>query len=413
MPVWDSAALSHADSLVKPEPWVVHSIAVKLEDRASAQPSVVSCDIVRNMSLPPRNGKRATNKQALSIAPLGSLFIPSDVVPKGCASFDDEKKAVTSYLQRACVPAGFKLIAGNKSKRSARFTSHKFTCSQCRFKQKSRIPSPMRKKTRRHTRPDSALGDVNCPFRFSIIHDNEEHDWFFPPIIDGHKQHLGHHQLDPSHVPVPTACLTPEELDSVLNQLQLNFAPSKVQALLEMTTGIVLGRQQVKSLRQQMLKKQLVTSTSPAGRLLQRLQEDPSTSFVAHTAHIDNANRVTIRSHADVDLVSLLHPQSSAHQHSPTDDTNLSTKEKFALSVLKALRIPQSDSLLLCVAWATSSQKKWFRKFPSTLSLDVTCNTNSEKRPLARGTVKTGKSGRKLKDSLSFFCKIPSRLSGA
>ena len=67
----------------------------------------------------------------------------------------------------------------------------------------------------------------------------------------------------------------------------------------------------------------------------------------------------------------------------------LSTKEQFAKTILDALKIPGTSNLLLCCAWTSKKQQLWFQKFPSVLSLDVTCGTNAEKRPLARGTILT------------------------
>lgn len=388
MSLWNRAALSLADSLVKPEPWEVSSIPIKLHDRSVSPPLAVNFDIASSIVKPHRNGKPFF--KPLSFIPPGSLFLPTNIFKPSYESFKDEKKTVTSYLQRACVPAGFKLVSGNKVNLSSRFAKYTYTCSQCRFKQKSRISPENRQKERKHTRPDPTLGDVKCPFRLSISYDKTQKQWFFPPVIDGNTQHLGHFQLDPSHVPVPAKCLTPKELDQVISQLQLNFPPSKIQALLEMTTKMYLSRNQIKSIRRAMLRSNCLSEGSPAGRLLQRLNEDPTVSFVAHTAHIGQANRVTIRSHSGVDLATLVDPQSAAHQHSTGNDKNLTKKQKYAKSILNALRIPSSDNLLLCVAWTTSIQKKWFNKFPFTLSLGVTHNTNSEKRPLARGTVKTG-----------------------
>ena len=56
---------------------------------------------------------------------------------------------------------------------------------------------------------------------------------------------------------------------------------------------------------------------------------------------------------------------------------------------MDALKIPGTSNLLLCCAWTSKKQQLWFQKFPSVLSLDVTCGTNAEKRPLARGTILT------------------------
>ena len=136
MSLWSRAALSLADSLVKPEPWQVSSIPIKLHDQSVTPPSAVTYDIAQSIVKPHRNGKPF--RKPTSFIPPGSLFLPAYIFKPSYENFKAEKKTVTSYLQRACVPAGFKLVSGNKVKLSSRFTKYTYTCSQCRFKQKPR-----------------------------------------------------------------------------------------------------------------------------------------------------------------------------------------------------------------------------------------------------------------------------------
>ena len=161
--------------------------------------------------------------------------------------------------------------------------------------------------------------------------------------------------------------------------------------MFELQEDLHLTSSQLAQIRRKISNNQTITSTSPAGRLLKQLADDPNIFYVAHIAHYNNANQISIRSHSNLDFVRLC-SVSTTKTHSLSRagrPRKLSLAEKFAKSILDALTIPGTSNLLLCCAWTSKRQQHWFNKYPSVLSLDVTCGTNAEKRPLARGTILT------------------------
>jgi hypothetical protein len=69
-----------------------------------------------------------------------------------------------------------------------------------------------------------------------------------------------------------------------------------------------------------------------------------------------------------------------------TDEDRAST---FAKLVMKGLSMQGGAVLLLAAAWVTSEGRQYYDMFGEAMGFDITCGTNAEKRPLARGTLTT------------------------
>jgi hypothetical protein len=63
----------------------------------------------------------------------------------------------------------------------------------------------------------------------------------------------------------------------------------------------------------------------------------------------------------------------------------------FAESVMKGLSLQRGATLLLAAAWVTSEDRLYYDMFGEAVGFDITCGTNAERRPLARGTLTTAK----------------------
>ena len=165
--------------------------------------------------------------------------------------------------------------------------------------------------------------------------------------------------------------------------MSLHFQPSQVRKLRELQHGIYLKSHQIATIRN-FGKSLTVEKGSAAAKLLNRLQADPQITFVAHTAHVDEANLITIRNHANVDLASIARLPKNAKSQNPSSSvsTKLSSKELFAQAIINALKLTGGRSLLLCVAWVTKEQVNFLDRFPWVITMDVTFGTNAEKRPL-------------------------------
>ena len=140
--------------------------------------------------------------------------------------------------------------------------------------------------------------------------------------------------------------------------------------MFELQEDLHLTSSQLAQIRKKISNNQTIASTGPAGRLLKQLADDPNIFYVAHIAHYNNANQISIRSHSNLDFVRLCSvgttkTRSLSHAGRPR---KLSSAEKFAKSILDALTIPGTSSLLLCCAWTSKRKQHWFNKYPSVLS---------------------------------------------
>lgn len=384
---WNDSSFDTLQGSVTPRPWQAENILLDLETRTVGPSSIVPFNLGSAISRSDRNGG-GRRKSSLPAQAFGALYIPESVFETAGLNVS-KKSRVTGYLQRACAQAGFSIAAYRARKnQSGSMTRHIYYCSHGRCKGPSNVPDSKRQRKRKFTRPDPATDEV-CPFRFTILENIDTGDWFFPPKVDGNNLHKGHHQLPSKYVRVSTKALKSSEIDALIQEASLNIVPSQLQELLQRRTGITLTTSQIGSLRRS--QRQLcIETSSAAGRLLKQLKEDPVVDFCVHTAHRSEAGHITIRSYSNVDLASLAEDAKlNSTTARPRRSHVLSAKEVYAKAVIEALAIPGTSNLLLCVAWATRKQVEWFSKFPSQLSLDVVHGTNAEKRPVARGTVKT------------------------
>jgi hypothetical protein len=115
---------------------------------------------------------------------------------------------------------------------------------------------------------------------------------------------------------------------------------------------------------------------------MRKLEADPDIYYVIYTAHHFMGNLITFR----VSKKDILGMSQTEVGDVGLDDDRAST---FAESVMKGLSLQGGATLLLAAAWVTSEGRLYYDMFGEAVGFDITCGTNAEKRPLARGTLTT------------------------
>jgi hypothetical protein len=231
--------------------------------------------------------------------------------------------------------------------------------------------------------------------------------WFIPRENNGLCCHQGHIQLDPDEVRLSTNSLDEDVLNRVLSQLSHEIPNAAIRTMLHSETGSTYTDQQIRNLCAGMLIDG--TGTTPAERLFTYLEDSPHIRFVAMTASKNRQSLITIRtSKKDSSRIDEYNFPEDATQD-PEDNPNT-----FARQAMQALTLQDGQTLLLGVAWISEEGmynqtlqltiyivithpsyflnvigSKYFHMYPNVMGFDVTNGTNKEKRPLARGTIKT------------------------
>ena len=219
--------------------------------------------------------------------------------------------------------------------------------------------------------------------------------------------HVGHIRLAAEDVRFSTTNLDDNVFDRVLRQLDHHIAIPAIRTLLQSETGSTFTDQQIRELRANLVIDG--TRSSPAERLMLFLEKSPDIRFVAMVANNNRQSLITIRaSKKDRTRIDEFN-----YPDDPTQD-QVDNPTTFAQQAIKALTLADGQTLLLGVAWVTeegmyhqtlqilihivsthqspflnSIGAKYFDMYPNVMGFDVTNGTNKEKRPLARGTIKT------------------------
>ena len=175
-----------------------------------------------------------------------------------------------------------------------------------------------------------------------------------------------------------------DEYELVLEQLQMNIPIASIQALLQTRTETNLTYHQIAAIRCKAANTLVLggDKPSPADRLMRKLEADTDMHYVVYTAHHSMGNLITFaisrkdgfgKSYTEVGDVG-------------PDGDRAST---FAASVMRGLSLQGGSSLLLSAAWVSSEGRLYYDMFGEAMGFDITCGTNAEKRPLARGTLTT------------------------
>ena len=246
--------------------------------------------------------------------------------------------------------------------------------------QKTTNKTPHR--ARQTKRPTNAL--ERCKFRFDVYFSDNKSRWFFKKKGGGHSTHNVHCHLDPKQVKSSSATLDMNEYELVLEQLQTNIPIASIQALLQTRSETNLTYHQIAAIRRKAANTLVLGGdiSSPAERLMRKLESDPDIHYVVYTAHHSMGNLITFS-------VSKKDRLGTSHAEVSDVGTDGDRASIFAESVMRGLSLQGGASLLLAAAWVSSEGRLYYDMFGEAMGFDITCGTNAEKRPLARGTLTT------------------------
>jgi hypothetical protein len=158
-------------------------------------------------------------------------------------------------------------------------------------------------------------------------------------------------------VKASSTSLEKEEYELALQQLQANIPIAAIQALLEKRTDTNLTYDQVTALRTKAARTLVLGDiSSPAERLMRKLESDTDIYYVVLTAHHSMGNLITFR----VSKKDWLGKSDTEVGDVGTDEDKAST---FAASVMKGLSLQGGATLLLAAAWVTSEGRLYYDMF--------------------------------------------------
>jgi hypothetical protein len=313
-------------------------------------------------------------------------------------------KAIRAYLVQAVSPSGCSLVTGqNKPEKCIcpGIAGKYFRCERGRPAKKKEIVEDKKKCKKQSHRPRIDLGEGRCTFSFCLMTDILTGRRFFPRkgLTYGCMAHCGHACLPEEHVPVSVSAIPQDDFDVVLQQCALNASPEAIQAMYSERNGGYLTADQIRHIRRKQYTSTFLLDgepSSPAERLVAQLQNDTSTRYVILTATKNLSNLITIRTTRRT-------AGSTNTSEEISGNATLGVKD-IAADIIDSMGLRAGTRLLLCALWCTDEGVKYFSKFPTVLGLDTTFGTNSEGRPLARGTGKN-----MLRNNIPFLnCFVPS-----
>jgi hypothetical protein len=216
-----------------------------------------------------------------------------------------------------------------------------------------------------------------------VYFSDDKSRWFLKKQSGGCSKHIGHCHLHPKQVKASSATLDKDEYELVLQQLQMNIPIAAIQALLEKRTDTNYSYDQLTAIRTKAAHTLVLGDiSSPAEQLMRKLEADTDIYYVIYTAHHSMDNLITFRV-SKKDILGM--SQTEVGDVGPDDDR----ASTFAESVMKGLSLQGGATLLLVAAWVTLEGRLYYDMSGEAVGFDITCGTNAEKRPLAKGTLTT------------------------
>jgi Lhr-like helicase len=110
--------------------------------------------------------------------------------------------------------------------------------------------------------------------------------WFFKKQGGGCSTHVGHCHLHPKQVIASSTTLDEDKYELVLQQLQMSIPIAAIQALLEKRTDTNYTYKQLTAIFTKAAHTLVLGNiSSPAERLMRKLEADPDIYYVVYTAH--------------------------------------------------------------------------------------------------------------------------------
>jgi hypothetical protein len=243
--------------------------------------------------------------------------------------------------------------------------------------------------SRRKTTSKRCIEKENCcPFRIVIALHSTNHRWYVKLLdlsrcenlrTDRPHTHLGHPQIIPDHLASSTKLLTQEDLDSIKNYTELHFTSSQAALLLSKDDTNYLPRQ-LAWLSKKAIEPSafLSAEASSAEKLLAYLDSQDDITWISLMDRRGTSSGLVVMTNKG-------RPKGSKNARNRTEEEvqNAAVHRKFdGDAIRQQLKLSDDQSILLAVGWISDSERRLVSMFPEVLFMDVTSQTNNEKRGL-------------------------------
>lgn len=247
------------------------------------------------------------------------------------------------------------------------------------FKSNGNMMAPLRdvsnsdtcnKKRRKTSTGRATCSDNTCPFTFSIFLHASEKRWYLKASTRSSPEiHLNHRKLHIEELPTSTKLLTAGDIEKLNIYSTVHLTSTQSAALLnkiEENCNVLPSQVQYITRREALLASNLTEVTSSADALLRCLQERPEVTYMTLTDDAGEASGLLV----------------TTNKGRPSKICTELANQFSAQAIHKQLTLHDDQSLLLAVCWITNEERRLTEMFPEVLYMDVTSQTNNEKRPL-------------------------------
>lgn len=199
-------------------------------------------------------------------------------------------------------------------------------------------------------------------------------------------QHFGHNNHSQPHRILYHSRDVAEDVIDLLSKMLAKHCPTTIaQNLVHEITGMDFSEHTIRNLQMKAMKKEFkshpLTNQTTGEQLLSFLENAPEIDFIEYTSSREmSQNLIKIRKKKG--RRTNAEKQAEANDSSTTKLTAKGRAKRDLDELIDALQIEDGRSILVAVAWTSERQANYFRMFPDVIGLDITHNTNAEKRPM-------------------------------
>jgi hypothetical protein len=340
--------------------------------------------------------------------------------PDGLYRGEEKEINLKEALKEAARKAGFELFAESRRKHTQQSTwklEVRLACNrarECRSKKLDELQSnvvmsdgavllpgvadqKLRNKrgqkgtcpSRRKTTSKRSIEKENCcPFRIVVALHSTNSRWYVK-FLDLRKDesirnilphtHLGHPQLMSDHLASSTKLLTEDDLESIKKYTELHFTSSQAALLLSKEDTNFLPRQLAWLSKKAIEPSTFLTSeASSAEKLLAYLDSQEDITWISLMDKRGTSSGMVVTTNKG-------RPKGSknARNRSVEEVQDAALNKKFDGDAIRhQLKLSVDQSILLAVGWISDNERRLVSMFPEVLFMDVTSQTNNEKRGL-------------------------------
>jgi len=326
------------------------------------------------------------------------MYLPPEVL----ASYNDEDTKIISNLSnyinnKSCFDEGYTLsIAKSDPTKDGRKV--RLMCKG--LHEVSTVSRGTKRKKTPNTKGAKKVEHC-CKFCIPIYYCSKVKRWYFRKNSGAHFTHNDHGPTPRKLTRVGARNVPKADLDFAIDLLNKNMPKAMVNLVLNIKGGNRMSQGALDYLRRSVLMKQHGTKDgdSTATRLLRMLDDKGATYRFISGSYSEATKLVRIKKHTSKSSSKSSKMQKSAYNTSSQypqfsglfdegEEVNMNEVDQeasdYVESVIKGLEIGDGGEILLGIAWATEDGRESHKAFPHVLGVDVTFNTNNEKRPLFR-----------------------------